>query len=133
MDELLSFIKSLVGIDETDIEQYTSAGIELIKNIKIDGMKKCILKSFCYISVNGVYLRCTEYKIIVVINNKMMRIDDLDIFNSYCCIIYNPGYDEDGHLLFSEFGDYLYLSATESIEWLFDQKTTKSANNLISC
>lgn len=133
MDELLAFIKSLVGIDETNIEQYTSAGMELIKNIEIDGMTKYADKYSCHILVNGVYLKCNKLMITIVINNKIMHIDNVGILNSYYRTTYVPKYDKNGKLYLIDIGDYLKRPINECLEWLFDQKTTKSANKLISC
>lgn len=131
MDPLFAFIESLSNMNRDNFYNYIAIGMELIKNIEIYNAKKSIGKSHCFILIDNVYLYCGTY-ISILIKNKLISIcaPTSYEFHMLCEMVDEVSYRDDGSLKRFEIYDSHYkTSMQDSIRWLLDHRSTKSANN----
>lgn len=131
MDELFDFIRSLSYANWTNFEQHCLIGMELMKNIEIHNAKVSIEDHQCFILIDSIYLYCGNH-IDILINNKLLSIGRPNNRRLIirCDMVDEATYKENGHLsFFSVYNSNFGLSIQDSIKWILDHRSTKSANN----
>lgn len=131
MDELFDFIRSLKNIRNcSDMITYRNIGLNMIKNIEIYDAKKEIQSLYFKIMIDDIYLSFYIQEITITINNKLIviRLFDVDKPLAVCKIINNIDY-KWRYFYSYEVEESTKMSVSDGIDWLLNQKHTKSAIN----
>lgn len=130
MDELFDFIRSLKNINNyDDMIAYHNIGLNMIKNIKIYGAVIKISASYFSILVDDICLSIYFEQFEIIVNNKQIIIMAYDKLVAICETISNIEYAAKGYPISYDIEESTKMSVSDGIDWLLNQKPTKSAIN----